>query len=210
MPRPSLRPPTDSMQQVDSVPGRSDALGHFPWRRAEREGLAVSAARGSSCQCVFPTESESVHRRLVSVDPEGGRLASLASRSHGVLAVQTLAPADVRSASRALARVWTAALRHALSRVRAIRPHSYEESIMGGRSGGRRKLSDAQVAAILEWHRNRRTRAELARELGVAAHLIGSAIWRRGYYKSASPENRERNLHERRARIASLMARTLL
>jgi hypothetical protein len=75
---------------------------------------------------------------------------------------------------------------------------------------GRRKLTEKQVAAILEWHRNRRTRAELAEELGVAKHLIGSAIRRRGIYKGPSPENRERNLRERRALIDRLKERALL
>lgn len=75
---------------------------------------------------------------------------------------------------------------------------------------GRRKLTDEQVAAILEWHRNRKTRAELAEELGVAKHLIGSAIWRRGYYKSPSPENRQKNLRERRAMMKRLEALALL
>jgi hypothetical protein len=75
---------------------------------------------------------------------------------------------------------------------------------------GRRKLTEKQVAAILEWHRNRRTRAELAEELGVAKHLIGSAIRRRGIYKCPSPENRERNLRERRALIERLKERALL
>lgn len=98
------------------------------------------------------------------------------------------------------ARVWTAALRHALPRAPAIRPDSIVESTMGRR----RKLTDEQVDAILEWHRNHRTRTELAQELGIAKHLIGSAIRRRGQYKSPSPENREQNLRERRARIAYL------
>ena len=75
---------------------------------------------------------------------------------------------------------------------------------------GRRKLTDEQVAAILEWHRNRKTRAELAQELGVAKHLIGSAIWRRGHYKSPSPENRQKNLLARRALMKRLEARALL
>ena len=69
---------------------------------------------------------------------------------------------------------------------------------------GRRKLTDAQVDAILEWHRNRKTRAELARELKIAEHLIGSAIRRRGHYKSPSPEKREQNLRERRALMRRL------
>ena len=75
---------------------------------------------------------------------------------------------------------------------------------------GRRKLTEKQIAAILEWHRNRKTRAELAEELGVAKHLIGSAIRRRGIYKCPSPENRERNLRERRALIERLRERALL
>jgi hypothetical protein len=105
-----------------------------------------------------------------------------------------------RSASRAAARVWTAALRHALRRARAIRPRSNGEWIMSGR----RKLTEKQIAAILEWHHNRKTRAELAAELGVAKHLIGSAIRRRGHYKAPSPENRLQNLRERRAVIKRL------
>ena len=66
---------------------------------------------------------------------------------------------------------------------------------------GRRKLTDAQVDAILEWHRNRKTRAELARELGIAEHLVGSAIRRQGHYKSPSPEKRAQNLCDRRALV---------
>ena len=75
---------------------------------------------------------------------------------------------------------------------------------------GRRKLTEKQIAAILEWHRNRKTRAELAAELGVAKHLIGSAIRRRGQYKAPSPENRVQNLLERRAMMERLKERALL
>jgi len=75
---------------------------------------------------------------------------------------------------------------------------------------GRRKLTEKQIAAILEWHRNRKTRAELAEELGVAKHLIGSAIRRRGHYKSPSPENRVQNLRQRRAMMERLKERSLL
>ena len=78
---------------------------------------------------------------------------------------------------------------------------------MSGRSGGKRKLTDAQVARILEWYRNRKTRAQLARELGVGTHLIGHAITRRGQYKSPSPESRDRNRRERRAVIEDLRER---
>lgn len=75
---------------------------------------------------------------------------------------------------------------------------------------GRRKLTEKEIAAILEWHRNRKTRAELAEELGVAKHLIGSAIYRRGIYKCPSPENREKNLRERHALMKRLQERALL
>jgi hypothetical protein len=75
---------------------------------------------------------------------------------------------------------------------------------------GRRKLTEKQIAAILEWHRNRKTRGELAEELGVAKHLIGSAIWRRGIYKCPSPENRQKNLRARRALMQRLKERALL
>jgi hypothetical protein len=105
-----------------------------------------------------------------------------------------------RSASRAARESGQAALRHARPRVRAIRPHSIEESAMGRR----RKLTDERVDAILEWHRNRKTRAQLAQELGIAKDLVGKAIWRRGQYKAPSPEKREANLRERRATIARL------
>ena len=75
---------------------------------------------------------------------------------------------------------------------------------------GRRKLTENQVAAILAWNRNRKTRAELAAELGVAKHLIGSAIRRRGHYKAPSPENRLQNLRERRAMMERLKERALM
>jgi len=75
---------------------------------------------------------------------------------------------------------------------------------------GRRKLTDEQVAAILEWHRNRKTRAELAQELGIKKHMVGTAIRRRGHYKMPSPENREKNLRERRARMERLKALALI
>jgi hypothetical protein len=70
--------------------------------------------------------------------------------------------------------------------------------------GRRRKLTNERIDAILEWHCNRKTRRQLAQELGVAKHLVDKAIWRRGRYKSASPENREANLRERRTVIARL------
>lgn len=76
--------------------------------------------------------------------------------------------------------------------------------------GRKPKLTDAQVTVILEWHRNRKTRAQLAQELGVAEHLIAGAIERRGHYKSPSPELRERNLRERRELMRQLGARGLL
>lgn len=72
-----------------------------------------------------------------------------------------------------------------------------------------RKLTDEQVDTILEWHRNRRTARQLACELGIAKHMVHSAVWRRGVYKQPSPENRERNLRERRAVVERLRLRFL-
>lgn len=63
---------------------------------------------------------------------------------------------------------------------------------------------------VVEWHRNRKTRSELAEELGIAQDLIASAIRRRGIYKCPSPENREKNLRERRALMQRLKERALL
>ena len=74
----------------------------------------------------------------------------------------------------------------------------------------RRKLTDEQVDAILEWHRNRKTQRQLARELGVAKHLVASAISRKGVYKSASPENWEKNMRERHVKFERLRLRALL
>ncbi|MBW4053213.1 MAG: hypothetical protein HIU85_17480 [Proteobacteria bacterium] len=75
---------------------------------------------------------------------------------------------------------------------------------------GRRKLTEKQIAAILEWYRNRKTRAGLGAELGVAKRLIGSKIRRRGHYKAPSPENWLQNLRERRAVMERLKERALL
>ena len=77
-------------------------------------------------------------------------------------------------------------------------------------NGRTRALTDTQVRRILQWQRDRKTRAELAAELGVAKHLIGSAIRRRGHYKAPSPENRLQNLRKRRAVMERLKERALL
>jgi len=75
--------------------------------------------------------------------------------------------------------------------------------------GRQPKLTEEQVAAILEWHRQRKTRAQLARELGIKEAIVGTVIWRRGQFKSAPREDRARNLRERRTKVERLAARWL-
>ena len=76
--------------------------------------------------------------------------------------------------------------------------------------GRKPKLNAAQVAAILEWHRNRKTRVQLARELGVGEHVVGLAIRLGGHYKAPSPETRAQNLRERHELIRQLTDRGLI
>lgn len=78
---------------------------------------------------------------------------------------------------------------------------------MGGICGRLPKVTGVKVARILEWARNRKTRAQLAQELGITETLVGHVIARRGQYKSASPEDRARNLRERREKVKRYRAR---
>jgi IS30 family transposase len=61
---------------------------------------------------------------------------------------------------------------------------------MNSTVGRPRSLTDAQVATILDWHRNRKTVADFARELGVSKGAVAAAIRCGGIYKQASPERR--------------------
>ena len=73
---------------------------------------------------------------------------------------------------------------------------------MNSTVGRPRALTDDQVRAILEWHRNRKSLKRLARELGVSQNTIQSCIRRNGQYKQASPELRRVALRVRRQRLA--------
>ena len=64
---------------------------------------------------------------------------------------------------------------------------------MGSTVGRPRKLTDAQVAEILEWHRSRKTLWQVAREYGVSPTTIQNVIDANGHYKQPSPECRAEN-----------------
>ena len=74
--------------------------------------------------------------------------------------------------------------------------------------GRPRRVTDGQVAMILEWHEQLlawkakraglQTLRALARELKVSTGAISKVIARRGEYKQPSPEHREKILRERR------------
>ena len=70
--------------------------------------------------------------------------------------------------------------------------------------GRRRVLSPAEVQTLLAWHRTPRTRAQLARELGLPAWLVGDVITRRGEYKRCCPEQHEALVAARREKLARL------
>jgi hypothetical protein len=75
---------------------------------------------------------------------------------------------------------------------------------MNSTVGRPRSLTDAQVARILEWQKNRRTLKQLARELHVSTTTIQSAIRCQGRYKQPSPELRPVALKIRRQRFEDL------
>ena len=75
---------------------------------------------------------------------------------------------------------------------------------MNSTLGRPRALSDRQVQAILEWHRNRKSMKQLAREFGVGTSTMQNAIRCQGQYKQASPELRPVALRLRRRRFDEL------
>ena len=81
---------------------------------------------------------------------------------------------------------------------------------MNSTVGRPRALSDAQVAEILAWHRNRKSCRQLAREYGVSPNTIQGVIRRNGHYKQPSPELRGVVTARRRQRLAELEARDWL
>jgi IS30 family transposase len=72
--------------------------------------------------------------------------------------------------------------------------------------GQPRRLTDAQVAEILAWHRSRKTLKQIAREYRVSTATVSNVIHRNGQYKQPSPELRPIAVRRRRTRIKELHA----
>ena len=67
--------------------------------------------------------------------------------------------------------------------------------------GRPRRASDEQVAAIMAWFNARRkTKAQLASELGLTIRVIDYTIALRGQYKTPPPERRGAALEAQRSR----------
>jgi transposase len=83
-----------------------------------------------------------------------------------------------------------------------------------GRStvGRPRKVTDQQVAIILEWHdtllawkktrRMLKSYRQLAKDLRLSRGAVANVIQQRGMYKQPSPERRDMELRERRERMS--------
>lgn len=71
--------------------------------------------------------------------------------------------------------------------------------------GRPRRLGEAQIARILDWHRNRMTLQALARELNVSAATLRNVIRTQGAgYKQPPPELRAAAIEAVRRRRARL------
>jgi len=70
--------------------------------------------------------------------------------------------------------------------------------------GRPRLVTDAQVEAILEWHRNRKSMRVFAAELGLKKSTVQHVIDRKGQYKQPSPEKRAVAITEHRRRLRRL------
>lgn len=80
--------------------------------------------------------------------------------------------------------------------------------------GRPRRVTDSQVAEILEWHarllalKAKRAEIKTTRELAHELHVSTGAIWHvvatAGRYKQPSPEHREKVQRERRALMRKL------
>ena len=72
--------------------------------------------------------------------------------------------------------------------------------------GRPRMVTDAQVKAILEWHRSRKSLRQVAAEMGLSPRLVQYIIAHGGEYKQVSPELREETRKARRDRYRALEA----
>jgi transposase len=78
-------------------------------------------------------------------------------------------------------------------------------------TGRPRRLTDSQIAELLEWHASRRTNRQMAQRYGIARGTLENIIRTNGaHYKQASPELRNASLDARRIRRARLIAQDLL
>jgi transposase len=78
-------------------------------------------------------------------------------------------------------------------------------------TGRPRRLTDAQIAEILEWYDARCTNREMAKRYGIARGTLETIIRSHGeHYKQASPELREASLKAHRTRRAKLFEKDLL
>lgn len=76
--------------------------------------------------------------------------------------------------------------------------------------GRPRRLSDAQITAILEWHKNHKSLKQVAREHGVSVNTIQYVVRTNGTYKQCSPEERAATRARRDRVIANLKAHCVL
>jgi hypothetical protein len=81
------------------------------------------------------------------------------------------------------------------------------ETIMKSTKGRPRLATDAQVAAIMQWYRTRKTLRQFAHEIGLSRSLVQYVISRRGEYKQCSPELREATREAQRIRRKQLVER---
>ena len=78
-------------------------------------------------------------------------------------------------------------------------------------TGRPRRLTDSQIAEILEWYEARLTNRQMAERYGIARGTLENIIRTHGqHYKQASPELRNASLDAHRTRRARLYAQDLL
>jgi transposase len=78
-------------------------------------------------------------------------------------------------------------------------------------TGRPRRLTDSQIAELVEWHESRSTNREMAERYGIARGTLENIIRTHGeHYKQASPERRKASLDAHRTRRARLLAKDLL
>jgi transposase len=78
-------------------------------------------------------------------------------------------------------------------------------------TGRPRRLTNSQIAEILDWYQARLTNRQMAERYGIARGTLENIIRTHGeHYKQASPELRNASLDAHRLRRARLLAQDLL